>query len=200
MASLPKTKALMIDVARKLFARKGVNNTTMNDIADAASKGRRTLYTYFKSKSDIVQSIVEQELAHLHKELEIAKRLPMSPDEKLINLIYVHLETVRELVLRNGSLKAEFFRDIWQVERSRSEFDRKETNMIQDILEDGLRQGLFAISHPPTMAYLLQNAIKGMEVPYISGHLRLRTEHEYELLRDSVVQLIFRGIRVKGQE
>lgn len=200
MASLPKTKALMIDVARKLFARQGVNNTTMNDIADAANKGRRTLYTYFKSKSDIVQAIVEQELEYLHKELEIAKRLPMPPDEKLINLIYVHLETVRELVLRNGSLKAEFFRDIWQVERSRSEFDRKETQMINDILEDGLKLGLFEISHPPTMAYLLQNAIKGMEVPYISGHIRLRTEREYELLRESVVQLVFRGIRVKGQK
>ncbi|KGN71285.1 TetR/AcrR family transcriptional regulator [Porphyromonas sp. COT-239 OH1446] len=197
MATLNKTKTLMIDVARRLFARYGVQNTTMNDIADAAHKGRRTLYTYFKSKNEIVQAIVEQELSFLHKELEVAKRLPMSPDEKLINLIYVHLETVRTLVLRNGSLRAEFFRDIWQVERSRSEFDRKETLLIQEVLEEGIRMGMFEISHAPTMAYLLQNAVKGMEVPYISGHIRLRTEHEYELLRESVVQLVFRGIRVK---
>ena len=30
------------------FSKDGVENTTMNDIALASKKGRRTLYTYFK--------------------------------------------------------------------------------------------------------------------------------------------------------
>ena len=46
MATIVKTKDLMIEVARQLFARVGFTNTTMNDIADASKKGRRTLYTY----------------------------------------------------------------------------------------------------------------------------------------------------------
>ena len=37
------TRDKLIDVARVLFAKKGVENTTMNDIAQAASKGRRTI-------------------------------------------------------------------------------------------------------------------------------------------------------------
>ena len=45
MATIVKTKDLMIEVARQLFARVGFTNTTMNDIADASKKGRRTLYT-----------------------------------------------------------------------------------------------------------------------------------------------------------
>ena len=40
----------------------GVENTTMNDIALASKKGRRTLYTYFKSKEDIYLAVVESEL------------------------------------------------------------------------------------------------------------------------------------------
>ena len=51
--AVSKTRAKLVDVARKLFAKNGVNNTTMNDIAVASEKGRRTLYTYFKSKEDI---------------------------------------------------------------------------------------------------------------------------------------------------
>lgn len=43
-----KTRAKLVDVARQLFAKKGVEATTMNDIALASKKGRRTLYTYFK--------------------------------------------------------------------------------------------------------------------------------------------------------
>ena len=47
-----KTRIKLVDVARQLFAKKGLENTTMNDIAQASGKGRRTLYTYFKSKED----------------------------------------------------------------------------------------------------------------------------------------------------
>ena len=50
--AVSKTKAKLVDVARQLFAKMGVENTTMNDIALASKKGRRTLYTYFKSKED----------------------------------------------------------------------------------------------------------------------------------------------------
>lgn len=46
--TVSKTKAKLVDVARQLFAKMGVENTTMNDIALASKKGRRTLYTYFK--------------------------------------------------------------------------------------------------------------------------------------------------------
>ena len=57
-----KTKAKLVDVARQLFAKMGVENTTMNDIAVASKKGRRTLYTYFKSKDEIYLAVVESEL------------------------------------------------------------------------------------------------------------------------------------------
>ena len=49
-----KTREKLIDVARQLFVHKGVENTTMNDIAAASDKGRRTIYTYFKNKLDVL--------------------------------------------------------------------------------------------------------------------------------------------------
>ena len=73
--SVSKTREVLVDVARQLFARMGFQNTTMNDIAQASQKGRRTLYTYFKSKDDVFDAVVEAELDHggavrrLHREL-----------------------------------------------------------------------------------------------------------------------------------
>ncbi|MDO4707375.1 MAG: TetR/AcrR family transcriptional regulator [Porphyromonadaceae bacterium] len=196
MVMLVKTKDLMIDVARQLFARSGVQNTTMNDIADAAQRGRRTLYTYFKNKEDIYQAVIERELEHLRRELEIARRVPLPPDEKLINLIYAHLEAMKAVVLRNGTLRADFFRDIWSVQRARAEFDLYEQRLIEEVLLLGVEQGVFDIPHISTMAYLLQNAIKGLEVPFISGHVRHRSgDAEYQQVRENVCHLIMRGIR-----
>ena len=41
--SISKTRQKLIDIARQLFAKRGVANTTMNDIAVASGKGRRSL-------------------------------------------------------------------------------------------------------------------------------------------------------------
>ena len=56
--SISKTRQLLVDIARQLFAKNGLENTTMNDIAQASGKGRRTLYTYFKSKEDIYYAVI----------------------------------------------------------------------------------------------------------------------------------------------
>ena len=60
--SISKTRSLLIDVARRLFAQKGLEGTTMNDIAVASGKGRRTLYTYFKNKEAIYYAVIETEM------------------------------------------------------------------------------------------------------------------------------------------
>ncbi|MDR4036994.1 MAG: TetR/AcrR family transcriptional regulator, partial [Parabacteroides sp.] len=80
--TVSKTRDMLVDVARQLFARMGVDNTTMNDIAQASRKGRRTLYTYFKSKNEIYLAVVESELDQLHKMLVDVASKDLPADEK----------------------------------------------------------------------------------------------------------------------
>ena len=56
--SISKTRQRLIDVARELFATKGIEATTMNDIAALSGRGRRTLYTYFRNKEELFVFIV----------------------------------------------------------------------------------------------------------------------------------------------
>ena len=126
-----------MDVARQLFAKNGLENTTMNDIAQASGKGRRTLYTYFKSKEDIYYAVIESELERLSDQLDevAAKKIP--PQEKIIELIYLHLSMIRETVVRNGNLRAEFFRNIWMVEKVRKNFDDAEIELFRKVFREG---------------------------------------------------------------
>ena len=93
--TVSKTKAKLVDVARQLFAKMGVENTTMNDIALASKKGRRTLYTYFKSKEDIYLAVVESELDILSDMMKHVVEKDIQPDEKLMEMIYTHLDAVK---------------------------------------------------------------------------------------------------------
>lgn len=166
-----KTRAKLVDVARQLFAKKGVEDTTMNDIAQASKKGRRTLYTYFKSKEQIYMAVVESELEMLSTQMEKAASKPVSPDKKILELIMTHLDAIKMVVYRNGTLRADFFRDIWRVEAMRKEFDRKETALFRRVLHEGKELNFFDIDNVEITADILHYCIKGIEVPYIRGQI-----------------------------
>lgn len=90
-----RTREKLIDVARHLFARKGVENTTMVDIANASEKGRRTVYTYFKSKSAIYDAVVETESEHIVERLRKVYSLDLPPIEKLRQFIIIRFEILK---------------------------------------------------------------------------------------------------------
>jgi AcrR family transcriptional regulator len=194
--AVSKTKAKLVDVARQLFAKMGVENTTMNDIALASKKGRRTLYTYFKSKEDIYMAVVESELDMLSDMMKRVAEKNISPDEKMIEMIYTRLDAVKEVVFRNGTLRANFFRDIWRVEKIRKNFDIRETELIQGILEAGVKEGIFAMPDTEITAVVLHHALKGLEVPYIRGIMGDNISQRIKR-RDNVMNLIFNGIKIK---
>ena len=166
-----KTRAKLVDVARQLFAKKGVEDTTMNDIAQASKKGRRTLYTYFKSKEQIYMAVVESELEMLSTQMEKAASKPISPDKKILELIMTHLDAIKMVVYRSGTLRADFFREIWRVEAMRKDFDRKETALFRRVLHEGKELNLFDIDNVEITADILHYCIKGIEVPYIRGQI-----------------------------
>ena len=169
--SISKTRQLLVDVARQLFAKNGLENTTMNDIAVASGKGRRTLYTYFKSKEDVYYAVIESELERLSDRMDEVAAKKIKPQDKIIELIYTHLTTIKETVMRNGNLRAAFFRNIWMVEKVRKNFDEDEIELFRKVYAEGKAEGEFDIENVELVADITHYCIKGLEVPFIYGRL-----------------------------
>lgn len=194
-----KTKSTLIDVARQLFAKLGVENTTMNDIAMASHKGRRTLYTYFNSKNEVYEAVLETELNKMYLALQNVASRKMPADEKLLLFLYTRFDTIKAVVARNGTLKADFFRDIWRVQYARKSFDKKEIKMLVSILDDGVEQGIFEMPNTQVTAEVLHHAFRGLEVPYIRGQINPQNRAA-ESNRENIMHLIFNGIKRKKDE
>jgi len=186
-----KTKLMLIEVARMLFAKHGKNNVTMNDIAEASSKGRRTLYTYFKSKEEVYKAVISNELNLVFQRLKHVWEEKGEPDVKLTRYILTHLDAVKEAVSRNGSLRSDFFMDIYAVERARRPVDVKEIGFIRDILTDGVEKRIFKRMDVDLSAVIILYAIKGLEVPYI----RQNINSVFEKNKNSIVDFVLTGIK-----
>jgi hypothetical protein len=106
------------------------------------------------------------------------------------------LESIKDAVFRNGTLKAYFFRDIWRVENVRKGFDLREISYIQTILDEGVNNGLFEIEDTSSMSVILHYAFKGLEVPYIRGIMRGFSPSDSGNT-ENIISLLFNGIKRK---
>lgn len=191
--TVSKTRLKLVDVARQLFAKMGVQKTTMNDIALASQKGRRTLYTYFKSKDEIYMAVIETELERLSDVMSKVANEMLPPDKKLIKMIFARLDAIKEIVYRNGTLRAYFFRDIWKVEKARKKFDNKEIILIRNILSEGVAQGVFNIDDLDLTSMVIHCCVKGVEVPYIRG--RIGSNLDIDTVKQYVSDLVLGGLK-----
>ena len=190
--SITKTRQKLLEVARELFAHKGLEATTMNDIAAASGRGRRTLYTYFRNKEDIYYAVIEEELERLSEKMDEVASMDVEPEEKIFTLIYTHLSIIRDTVARNGTLRAEFFRNIWMVEKVRKAFDVEEHRILQKVLQEGVDKGRFRIENVGLMADIMYYSVKGLEVPYIYDRLGvgLSEDETYPIVKGIVMRVL----------
>lgn len=138
-----KTRERLIEVARQLFTLKGVAHTTMNDIANASARGRRTIYMYFKNKKEIYNAVLEGESDHLVDSLTKVMELKMPPAEKLTAFLRVRLERYL-LPSSSASMRAWLKFDSRRLEKVQLMAREKENAMLTSLLDEGIREGVFS--------------------------------------------------------
>lgn len=54
------TRQELLDAAERLFSEKGVSNTSMNQVAEAAGVTRGAIYHHFENKLDLIDALMER--------------------------------------------------------------------------------------------------------------------------------------------
>ena len=186
-----EVRAQIVDVARKIFTRYGFRKTTMDEIARATRKGKSSIYYYFPGKEDIFKAVVEKEAGELHSRLDRTIRVDAPPLEKLKAYIFFRLHHVRTVENFYSALKEESLSHLDFILEIRNNFDREELRLVQEILEEGMKDGSFQLSSSEIGAIAISTMMKGLELP-----LLLNRDHKTdrgELLED-LVRVLFYGI------
>ncbi|MBE6305807.1 MAG: TetR/AcrR family transcriptional regulator [Bacteroidales bacterium] len=160
-----RTRERLIDVARQLFARKGIENTTMNDIATASDRGRRTIYTYFRTKSEIYQAVIEDESARIIKELSQTIESRITPGDKLRALMEYRIKFVVDSPSSGDVwLKSFFSRDAKRANSVRTMTAERIYDMIDKIVAAGVASGDFDPVQAQRLPSMLAMIIRGSDL------------------------------------
>lgn len=138
-----RTREKLLDVAMSVFMQKGVENTTMADIAIASDRGRRTIYTYFKSKLDIYDAVIERESDRLVRELKSIVESDGAPADKLRQFMLTRLEPGMNTTSPHHTLLSRLRVDFGRTRKIRRMASEKEEQMLNRILDEGVARGHF---------------------------------------------------------
>lgn len=162
-------KQHIIQAALATFAKKGVNNTKMIDIAKAAGVGKGTIYDYFRSKD----AIFLEAFNHFNEEMkaEIGKRMFLltDPKEKLITFIETSFEMWQQF-----SDFAEIMFDFW-AEGIRERYEHIDLKRIYDdygaylaaILKEGVQSGVFRKMNAKMVASFVVGGMDGLALQWL---------------------------------
>lgn len=192
-----KTREKLIEVARQLFARKGVENTTMLDIANASDRGRRTLYTYFKNKREIHQAVIERESDQMVSRQRAILAEEISWSEKLEKFIEIRLQAIS--AEQDGSSETErrplLMRfDYRRSERTRRVAEQKEIEILRTILAKGRDAGEFSPAQASRALALVMVLLQCIDSP----HLELNFQEigtDRTTARREIIEFIINGIQ-----
>ena len=140
------------DAALKLFTRKGFHQTSVREIAAACGLPIGTLYTYIKTKEDILYliyrrifSIFQERMLEATNGIEDASRRLKAALEATLKIYDEFQDVVLLLYQESHALSRQAIRSLVEVDRSYVSFFRQ-------ILEKGNRQGQFAVKETNLVA------------------------------------------------
>ncbi len=184
--------AQIIEAATTVFAKKGFDGATMDDIADEIGINKATIYLYFDSKDALIQAIAEQLFAQEVADLQAIYESPGTATERL-TAYYEALIADEAEVLPLMPLLYEFYALGLRREEVRAviaDFMRRLTDLLTAIIQEGIESDEFAPTDARRAARALDALLSGTLLHWVYAPEEVDVEAQLR----SGVQLVFRGL------
>jgi TetR/AcrR family transcriptional regulator, cholesterol catabolism regulator len=177
--------------ALRLFKEKGYHATSMRDIAEAVGINKGSLYSYIKSKEDLLIPVFEQAQGVLLREIEeISADTDSSPTERLKRAIHAHVTAVAE----NLDVLTVYLSEWRQLATESLATNRSQrehyATMFHQILRDGIASGEFR----PMDTRIVMLGMIGM-CNYLFRWYRPDGRLTPDSIADELIEMVMRGVQ-----
>jgi len=191
--ALEDTRDKILSVANKLFSRFGFHKTSMDEIAKIARKAKGSLYYHFASKEELFTAVVSTEIENLKTQLSvIVNDKSLRADEKIKRYLVKRMEILNSAANYHETLKADFFEHFNFIDKLRNELDIWEKKQIQNIIYQGVDEGIFEPRNGDIDILLdvFIMVLKGLEIPFFLQN-KYNDLHPYF---DDLLKILIKGL------
>ena len=135
MQSCNSAKQEIINYATDLFLTKGFKSVTMDDLASEMSMSKKTIYTYFKTKNELVKASTEFIFNSISTGIDKIKEQCLNPIKELFTIndfVFKHL--------KNESSSPEY-QLLKYYPKIHSALNHKKFHIVHKCIVDGLEKG-----------------------------------------------------------
>lgn len=189
-AQVEGTGRAVLEAAREVFEERGFVKARVADIAEAADVSHGSFYSYFSSKKDVFQALVEIVDAELNEATHRHGSDDLDPVQAVLNAnrrmydVYARNRRFITVIEQAGAIHPEFNQTII---RHRSEFVRRYSAVLRQLQEDGQVD-------PQIDAYHAAGALGSMVWDALRWWLQVREDHDPDVAIDTLNTLWLRSI------
>ena len=190
MKALPAHVASKVYAAAELLADQGLDNTKIEDIAEATGIPISTLYYHFRGKEEILAFLLKDVLTAIAAEVGVAVESGGTARERLSRVMRAQLQ----VMLQNPALCRALIGDLGRATRLpelAAALSAAFYQPVEQLLRDGADDGSLRSTEDP-----LSEAILIFGTVTIAGLMEaiMRTNRDVETIASAATRLLFEGL------
>ncbi len=189
----------ILEAAKEVFFRDGFTAANLDEVAEKAGVAKGTLYRYFDSKAELYVAI----LSHNGKIFEQKLREVLSPSLPPME----KLRRASHFYFRHYVENPDYFQIFWAIENQAVIGELPESlvdevtalwdrnlQLLAEIIEEGVRDGVFLDHDPWEMANILWTLANGIIQTERSTPRRRLRRRQLDRVFDDAIELVLRGL------
>jgi len=180
----------ILNTAKKMFGRYGLQKTTLDEIARMARVAKATIYNYFGSKDSVYLEVLRREANEIVEKISFSVSQEVLPCDKVVAFARAKFQYMRQAINILNLDRDGIEKILPKAESIRSELFEREVDIIRSILEEGVKKGVFCLNNVSLTASAIGHALRGFELNWLVQE----NEERIEYYLDELMHILFYGL------
>lgn len=186
----------ILNVAKKLFTNYGFKKVSMDEIASEAGVTKKTVYTYFSSKEELLKYCIKEELQNMRKIIENVESKKLDFMETVHQVIYNLLKYkknckfLKMLFKESEILKNEQLKDNLKI------VDKEIQNYIRKQLELAIQNDKIEVQNIDITTFLIYKMYIALMIDWNEDYKKLDEKE----IADNILHFLVNGLKRKEVE
>lgn len=186
----------ILNAAKKLFTNYGFKKVSMDEIASEAGVTKKTVYTYFSSKEELLKYCIKEELQNMRKIIENVESKKLDFMETVHQVIYNLLKYKKNCKFLKMLFKESEILKNEQLKENLKIVDKEIQNYIRKQLELAIQNDKIEVQNIDITTFLIYKMYIALMIDWNEDYKKLDEKE----IADNILHFLVNGLKRKEVE